>query len=112
MTVLPDAVVITITKATEQVVLVTVWIDNSGGMVEMVANCSPNRAELPLRIALSDCTAKSRPPTPAVESEIVLLLRALTEYVEGALSVIDIVVSTATLIAACTVAPPGAFSYC
>lgn len=96
---LPDAVVITITKATEQFLLVTVWIDNSGAMVEMVANCSPNRA-------------KSRPPTPAVESEIVLLLRALTEYVEGALSVIDIVVLTATLIAACTVAPPGAFSYC
>lgn len=96
--------VVAIAKAVEQVVLVTVRTDIPGGMVVIVDNCSPNRVARPLRIALSDCTANSNPPTPAVESEIVLLLRALAEGIEDALAVIVIVAFAVALIAACTTA--------
>lgn len=77
MTVLPKAVVVAIAKAVEQIVLLTVWIDIPGGIVETVANCSPSRAVIPFMTALfvATCTALPLVPSIVVDSLVEVILR-------------------------------------
>ena len=105
MTVSPAAVVVAIAKAVEQVVFVTVSMDILEGTVVTVASCSPDGAVRLPRIAESDCTASSKPPATALESSLVLLLRAVTEAIGVKCAVIDTAVCPLVFDAACT-APP------